>query len=837
MPSRRTHRRVSRSSSYASAYRRAYSAPRSRTSSLIRRPLRRQKASSTTSRSARKLLKSIRKTNFKLEIESYVAREISALFYLAFAILNWFSFSGKAGVFGQWWYSALLKIFGGIGSFFVPILFFIVGLVMFFTNKIKFNFTRVFGLIIFTASILGLVHLSSDFNNALVQVEEFGGWVGFVSSIFLRIFFSDTGARLILMTTFLVSLLLIFGIGFRDIFAIFRIKKEEEENEIEEKNLNKTFTKKQQIKENLENDLNINLPEKIVKIDKANKKRGITAEEENQAVEFKKDSLKEKPHELNIVRPESLKKIQKNNLAEATTIEKEKSNIDYSMWRPPSLDLLDPASSEITSDEAVLKKKAENIREKLAQFGIEVTMQDVNIGPTVMQYTLKPAAGIKLASITNLKNDLALSLAAKSLRIEAPIPGKSLVGIEIPNDQRTNVRLRELLECEDFSKITSSLKLIMGRAVSGKPIIADLAKMPHLLVAGATGAGKSVAINSFLTSLLYQNSPAQLKLILVDPKRVELMPYNGIPHLLTPVITEPDKTISALRWAVAEMTRRYHVLQDARVRNINEYNQLSPPQIMPFIVIVIDELADLMSIAKKEVEGTIQRLAQMARAVGMHLIVATQRPSVNVITGVIKANIPTRLSFAVTSFVDSKTILDQGGAEDLLGSGDMLFLAQDMSKPLRIQGVYISTDEINRVTNTIKLEMEPDYDNTITKTKTVGSTTSSGGYSNDEDLTASEGDSDETIVQKALRVITENKKASASLLQRRLSLGYARAARVLDLLEERGYIGPVQGSKPREIFVNQADVETATVIEDCVVEENCTANEVKEGVNATNEIA
>ncbi|MFH0776506.1 MAG: DNA translocase FtsK [Patescibacteria group bacterium] len=447
-----------------------------------------------------------------------------------------------------------------------------------------------------------------------------------------------------------------------------------------------------------------------------------------------------------------------------------------------------------------MRQKAETIRQKLSQFGIEVTMFDVNVGPTVMQYTLKPAEGVKLSKIVGLKHDIALALAAKSLRIEAPIPGKSLVGIEIPNEKRTLVRLKELLLSDTFAKIPSNLRVVLGRDVSGAARIADLAEMPHLLVAGATGSGKSVGINTFLLSLIYQNSPNDLRLILVDPKRVELVPYNGIPHLLTPVINDPEKTISALKWAVGEMTRRYIELSRAKVRNIKEYNAKNPPEKMPYIVIVIDELADLMMVAQKEVEGAIMRLAQMARAVGIHLILATQRPSVNVITGVIKANIPTRLSFAVTSGVDSKTILDSIGAEDLLGQGDMLFIPPGESKPVRIQGSFISTNEVRKVTNAIKLDLEeePEYNSEITDSQKTANVVLPGVKMPTE---ANGAGDDEAILRQAARVVVETGRASASLLQRRLSLGYARAARIIDLLEERGFVGPADGAKPRAIYV------------------------------------
>ena len=489
--------------------------------------------------------------------------------------------------------------------------------------------------------------------------------------------------------------------------------------------------------------------------------------------------------------------IQKPELVKKTPELKPKEEVDYSDWELPSLDFLSNATSQVFVSDKVLKSNAEKIKEKLSQFNIDVIMKDVNIGPSVMQYTLQPYEGVKLTKITALKNDIALALAAKSIRIEAPIPGKSLVGIEVPNEKRMVVRLKELLESEEFNSVKSKLTLAVGRDVSGSPVVDDLAAMPHLLIAGATGSGKSVGMNTFLLSLLYQNSPEDLKFIMIDPKRVELTPYNGIPHLLTPVITQPEKAHASLKWAVSEMQRRYQLFAEKGYKNIDEYNAGEPKRMFK-IVIVIDELADLMMQAtKKETEMVICRIAQMARAVGIHLIIATQRPSVNVITGVIKANIPARIAFTVTTGIDSRTIIDGIGAEDLLGMGDMLYLPGNMSRPTRVQGVYVSSKEIERVTNRIKLTTEPTYDEAIT------TTTLHGGVDTSMVGTGNGGASQDSHYNDAMQIICETGKASASLLQRRLSIGYARAARILDILEENGAIGPANGAKAREIYVNE----------------------------------
>jgi S-DNA-T family DNA segregation ATPase FtsK/SpoIIIE len=418
-------------------------------------------------------------------------------------------------------------------------------------------------------------------------------------------------------------------------------------------------------------------------------------------------------------------------------------------------------------------------------------MSDVNVGPTVSQYTLKPADGVKLNTITARSNDLALALAAPSVRIEAPIPGKSAVGVEIPNKTAAIVTLREILEADEIKKTDSSLALALGRDAAGTPFVVDLTKMPHLLIAGATGAGKSVCINSIIINLLYLNSPADLRFLLVDPKRVEFTEYNGIPHLLAPVVTDVDKTVSLLKWVVAEMERRFKLFAESSCRNIQVYNENPTEGKLPYIVVIIDELSDLMAQAANEVEASIVRIAQMARAVGIHLIVATQRPSVDVITGLIKANIPTRIAFAVASNADSRTILDQGGAEKLLGRGDMLYLSSELTQPKRAQSVLVVDKEIRSVTDFLKREGEAEYDDSITNFKPQKSH-GSGGI---------EGNVDDALFEEAKELVIQTGKASASLLQRRLRVGYARAARLLDLLEEQGVIGPADGAKPRDILV------------------------------------
>lgn len=440
------------------------------------------------------------------------------------------------------------------------------------------------------------------------------------------------------------------------------------------------------------------------------------------------------------------------------------------------------------------------IQRTLSNFGINISMDSVKVGPSVTQYAFKPQEGVKLSRISALQDDLALALAANSLRMEVPIPGKSLVGIEVPNKVGAIVSMKEMIDSEEFKNRKSNLSLLLGKDVSGKPYIADLARMPHLLIAGATGTGKSVCIHGVIASLMFQNSPDDLKFIMVDPKRVEMTLYNGIPYLLTPPVTDSKKIVNALKWAVGEMDRRYQILAEAKKINLSSYNEsVLEEQKMPYIVIVIDELADLMMLSRGEVEPCIIRIAQLARAVGIHLILATQRPSVNVITGLIKANVPARIAFSVASAIDSRTVLDESGAEKLIGKGDMLYSAADTPKPVRVQGAYVSDDEIRKLVLHLKtLDYNVDYDDSIVEKKSL---ITNGG------VTASGFNADDDLFEEAVAEITRSKKASTSLLQRKFSIGYARAARLMDLLEEAGMIGPSNGAKPREVYITEDEIE------------------------------
>lgn len=471
----------------------------------------------------------------------------------------------------------------------------------------------------------------------------------------------------------------------------------------------------------------------------------------------------------------------------------------------PPISLLSTSTEKPTIGD--LRANANIIKRTFESFGITVEMGEISVGPSVTRYTLKPAEGVKLARITALHQDLALALAAHPIRIEAPIPGKALVGIEVPNKAAAIVRLGSLLLYPEFQK-ANVLTFVIGRDVMGEPIFTDIAKMPHLLIAGATGSGKSIILHDLIVSLLYKNSPATLRFIMVDPKRVELTTYNDIPHLLAPVITENKKAIGALRWATQEMERRYQVLQESGSRDIKSYNSKNEEEPLPYILIIIDELADLMSTYGREVEGVIIRLAQMARATGIHLILSTQRPSVEVITGLIKANIPSRIALQVASQIDSRTILDSGGAEKLLGRGDLLFISSDFSKPKRIQGSFIEEREIKKVADFIRKnnkdavkEEKEEAKEQVEEFEELGEKAGENGRGLNFENYAGGGDEADELYEEAVEVVRAADKASTSLLQRRLKVGYARAARLMDMMEERGVIGPGDGAKPREVLL------------------------------------
>ncbi len=668
-------------------------------------------------------------------------RSIWGIVLIVFGIILILAKADKAGPVGEF----LAKIFGtllGWGYLILPLSFLLGGGALITTNKKRPSWIVFTGMTMLILSALGLIHIFKP---------DGGGWLGLVLGS-LKIPFGQIASSIINFAILIISVLVVLNVPIK-----------------------------------------ISLPKKKEKAKL--EVTGESEEEDEETEEDEKDEKKEESEEEDEDKPEEKESLIKSfhlfdKKPKAVTVRKIKNYV------APPLDLLKSSSEKPTTGD--LRANANIIKRTLESFGIAVEMGEINIGPKVTRYTLKPAEGVKLTRITALNQDLALALATHPIRIEAPIPGKSLVGIEVPNKAAALVHLGSLIGYQEFQTV-GPLAFALGRNVSGEPIFASIDKMPHLMVAGATGSGKSIMIHSIIISLLYRNSPSTLKLILVDPKRVELSVYNNLPHLATPVITENKKAINALRWAINEMDRRYDTLLHAGKRDIKSFNEANKEEALPYLVIVIDELADLMASYGREVEGAIVRLAQMARATGIHLILSTQRPSVEVITGLIKANITSRIALQVASQIDSRTILDTAGAEKLLGGGDLLFVSSEMSKPRRIQGGYISEDEVIKVATFIKEnnQFEPDEEEEIDLEK------SPEGGSNSKDVLDgfdAENGTDDEMYLEAVQVVSEAGKASASLLQRRLKVGYARAARLLDLMEENGLIGPGDGAKPREVY-------------------------------------
>ncbi len=677
----------------------------------------------------------------KFDISQETKNSIWGIGSFILAVLSILSFVGKAGWAGEGFNIFARSLFGW-GFFIVPVALVILGLS--FVKSISRNiyYSAVFGTLLFVGSILGTFYIfgNGNFDSRLVQ----GGYLGIILGAPLLSSVGFGAALIILLALIVIALLVSLNVPLYGLIS----KKDEEESASRRMVDNVIIKKGSEVFDQKKQEIKPVLAAKPIKIE----------EKEFVIKNFKKGK-----------------------------------------WTLPPTDILHEDQEEaITGD---INASASIIKRTLGNFGIDVEMGEVSIGPTVTQFTLRPAIGMKLSRIAALQPDLSLALAAYPIRIEAPIPGKSLVGIEVPNKKVALIGLRNMFEHDDFKKSKYFLPLALGRDVSGMPVFAGLEKMPHLMIAGATGTGKSVSINTILLSMLYKHSPEVLKLILIDPKRVELTLFNDIPHLITPVITDNKKVIGALKWALGEMDRRYDSLSKSGSKDIFSYNAKMADKdapIMPAIVIVIDELADLMASYGRDVEAAIVRLAQMSRAVGIHLILSTQRPSVEVITGLIKANITSRIALQVASQIDSRTILDMAGAEKLLGKGDMLFLAGDVAKPRRLQGAMVTEKEIKDVMKFIKaqaenIEVDEEHDLKVdfnANINSAGGFTGGGDDSADDDLY---GEAKETVVLAG--------KASASLLQRRLRVGYARAARLLDILEEKGIIGPGDGAKPREVYV------------------------------------
>jgi S-DNA-T family DNA segregation ATPase FtsK/SpoIIIE len=691
------------------------------------------------------------KKRFKLNIHPETKRGVIAIILFTLAIIFILSFQNAGGALGDLLLKGSKFIFGNC-LWIVPLAFFVGGVIILKDIHRNVYSSTLLGVFLFILSFLGIVQII--FRNSAGRKA---GWFGYIISLpFLKII--GFWASLVVFTAaLLISVLIAFNIPLR------KTKKKEEEEEARER-----------ISKEIKG-IGFAAPEKKV----ANFVKGIFTKPK---IEIKDLSESEQEEEKEGVKSKKKKDEEELIPTSGTTIK------DYTF---PPVELLEadkgqPSSGDIKTNIAIIEKTLEN-------FGIPVEMGEVNVGPTVTQYTLRPAGGVKLTKITSLHRDISLALAAHPIRIEAPIPGRSLVGIEIPNKIKTLVRMRDLLTSYDYKKNGHYLNMVLGRDVAGNPAWANLVKMPHLLIAGATGSGKSICIHSLITSLLYQKSPWELKFILIDPKRVELPFYNGIPHLLTPVIVELNKVLNAFKWAIKEMEDRYKRLAEVGAKDLASYNEKiaknNPQEMMPYIIIMVDELADIMAAYGKEVEWAIVRLAQMSRAIGIHLVVSTQRPSVEVITGLIKANITSRIALQVASQVDSRTILDMTGAEKLLGNGDMLFLAGDAGKPRRVQGVYTSDKEVSDVVKFIRKQAgEFEYEEIIPEPV---------------EQTGMDGQVmalDDPLLEEAKQLVIKTGKASASFFQRRFRIGYARAASLLDMLEQLDLVGPADGSKPREVL-------------------------------------
>ncbi len=674
------------------------------------------------------------------------------VFLFAASAILFLSFLKLGGSLGDWIEQALTTLFGW-DRFLIPIFLVIIGATKVFPERGSLSAWNYLGFLFFFLSFntllnLVLINRPEPFTSDLGMA---GGLIGQLLGLSLPAIIGYIGSLIASAALLLVSILLIFNTSLRRILGVH----EHITGWIGEK-VHAQGESEQEESEEEDEDLE-------------------TVEMIEEADEDEEEEVEEKP--------------KYKAKAVAMPVETEKAlttKVRRTVIIP--LDLLENRPNKAQSGD--IERNQEIITKTFEQFGIDIEMGDTATGPTVTQYTMRPAQGVKLARIIGLSNDLSLALAAHPIRIEAPIPGKSLVGIEVPNQVVSTVSLRELIESKSFTTRPGNMALPVGKDVTGNTFTIQLDKMPHMLVAGSTGSGKSVALNTFIVSLLYENGPDDLKLILVDPKRVEMGVYEGIPHLLIPPITKVDDTVNALKWTVREMERRLDVLAKFGARDINSYNERAEEK-MPKIVVIIDELADLMQTSGREVEALIVRVAQMARAVGIHLILATQRPSVDVITGLIKANVPARMAFAVASQMDSRTILDMSGAEKLMGRGDMLFTNAEISKPKRLQGAYISEEECRRVVEFLKKEGKPDYNYTITQHQKSGTVFDSNG-----------DDDGDALLDDAAQVVIQAGKASTSLLQRRLKVGYGRAARIMDLMEERGIIGPGEGAKPREILVD-----------------------------------
>lgn len=750
-------------------------------------------ANTNSNRKRKKSKYSKKSANRKFNKKSF------SIFFMFISLIGFiFLILPNTGRLGDFITYTNFRIFGFM-SYFVFIFVFISFLFV-FMDKFKKNlriFNILFILILLTMAILSMKFLDKtlalSIKNAQRLIRESGGILGVNISFYLERLIGSAGI-IILYIIFWISLIKnLLGISYKDlitktkektvIFGNFIGK-----NYMKISNKIKTYFREKKLKK-IRNNRENKKREDIDKKEDLSKNKVIKIEEEVE--KENKDDFDQRFEKAKI----NSYKSKQVDLSDFDQTFKEEYTLNYKF---PKLDLLDDRDDNSELDQNDIKDKARRIEECLDSFGIKSKVVQINIGPSVTCFELKPQRGVKVSKILNLSDDLSLALATSDIRIEAPIPGKSHVGIEVPNSQKEVVGLKEMIASEEFMKSTKELPFVLGKSISGLPKVSAIEKMPHLLVSGATGSGKSVCINTIIMSILYKHSPDEVKLLLIDPKIVELSIYNGIPHLIMPVITDPKKASSSLFWAIREMERRYKLFEENHVRDISSYRDLSEIdeniEKLPYVVIIIDELSDLMMTAASEVEDYITRLAQKSRACGIHLIIATQRPTVDVITGTIKANIPSRIAFAVTSQIDSRTILDMSGAETLLGKGDMLFSPSDAMKPMRIQGAFVSDSEVLRVVNYIKQTREEEYDKKAMETV-------------EEKTKIVENDDEDELIDEAIEIIINENTASVSLLQRKLKVGYARAGRIIDQLEARGVIGGYEGSKPRKVLVDHSYLE------------------------------
>lgn len=751
--------------------------------------------------------------------------EIRGIFAIAlgiiFSIAMFHSSGGSLIVFIRGVLIALI----GIGGYLIPFYLIFYGFALItkkkLSNIIDNRFYFMVGILINTLAFIQLINNDLYFYDGfsrglsiLVKGQEtfHGGILGMIISYPIYKLLGVAASYVLYIAVYIVALIIVFDFSLYDIGSNFKSKVNSNIGERKsgfEKNKNDVKPVIEAENNNLQKEDFLNGVNNKIKILDFMKNSSILDEEALDKKEESPEMIIDGNNSNNESKRSNKKKGNieesiKEEISHELNSKLVTNNFDEIEYKMPSLEFLNENTMAQMNkeDKKELLTNASKLEETLNCFGVEAKVLQVIKGPSVTRFELQPSAGVKVSKIVNLSDDIALSLAARGVRIEAPIPGKSAVGIEVPNKELTPVFLREVIQSEEFENTKKNLAFSLGKDIGGKCVVADLTKMPHLLIAGATGSGKSVCINTLVISILYKYSPEEVKLLMIDPKVVELNVYNGIPHLLIPVVTDPKKAAAALNWAVNEMTRRYKLFADNGVRNVEGFNDLYEKgkidEKLPWIVIVVDELADLMMVCPRDVEEYIARLAQMARAAGMHLVIATQRPSVDVITGVIKANIPSRISFAVSSQVDSRTIIDSAGAEKLLGKGDMLFYPVGQSKPVRIQGAFISEEEVEKVVDFIKVQQDQcQYEEEIIE------------HINNESMSTAKGNDNEggdALIDEAVKVVVESGQASTSLLQRRLRIGFNRAARIMEELEEMQIISPRDGSKPRQVLISKDEI-------------------------------